>query len=99
MYGMKEETGGEPRYVDTCMPANARSVANCRPFPTRAPNFHCHANTDFPGGVCHFHVVNQDPYITGWYGGAPGAFGGGGAGAGGMPPLGGMPPPGGMPPQ
>jgi YHYH protein len=86
VYGRKEENGVEPLYSDKCTIATAMTVKFCRPIPQRLPNFHCHATNLFPNGTCHYHVLNSDPYITGWYAGEPGALGGGIAGA---PPGGG----------
>jgi hypothetical protein len=74
IYGQKEDDGSDPVYNDSCTPATANSVTNCRPFPTDMPNFHCHATTLFPGGICHYHVITSDPYIIENYAGTAGTM-------------------------
>jgi YHYH protein len=87
VYGRKEEDGKFPLYNDVCTVSTALTVKYCRPMPKRLPNFHCHPTTLFPNGICHYHVMDSDPYIAGWYAGDPGALGGGVQGA---PPGGGV---------
>lgn len=74
IYGRLEESGAAPAYTNACTPGNAGTVTNCRPFPTQMPNFHCHATALFPSGICHYHVVTSDPYITGYYAGTAGTL-------------------------
>lgn len=67
-------TGVAPAYVDSCTYTNATSVANCRPYPTQMPNFHCHSIAGWTGPACHYHVTTTDPFIIEYYAGTAGTF-------------------------
>lgn len=74
IFGRREPDGGTPVYNDSCTYSNATSIQNCRPYPTKMPNFHCHSITGWTGPACHYHVMTTDPFIIEYYAGTPGTM-------------------------